>query len=258
MRSAGALLVTLLGVTVWAQNPPLEPRFEVVSIKPHTGPPTTSVPPPAPGALRRPNVTVQALVLYAFQVDAYQVIDMPAWGRSDRFDVEAKAEGATAADMSAMTRSLLRERFGLQAHQETRDGTTYSLVLANANGKLGPNMKPSNDDCKSNVSAPANVPAGAVRGAGCSDADLIARMASRALGGPVANRTGLAGKFEYSMFYSPGGDPFFGRETTATTPDTGAPQFSTALQEQLGLKLEKSRGQVDVLVIDHIERPTEN
>ena len=157
-----------------------------------------------------------------------------------------------------MSRALLRERFGLQAHRETRDGTTYSLLLANANGTLGPNMKPNNDECKSNVSAPANAPAGAVRSAGCSDADFIARSASRALGAPVANRTGLAGKFEYAMFYSPDGDPLFGRDTTASAPDSAAPRFSTALQEQLGLKVEKSRGKVDVLVIDHVERPSGN
>ena len=257
MRYVAVALVLLWSMAVLAQQG-AEPRFEVVSIKPHTGPPLTSVPPSPPGALRRPNVTVQALVLYAFQVDDYQLIDMPGWGRADRFDVEAKAEGATAADMRAMTRSLLRDRFGLQAHQEMRDGTAYSLVLVNANGRLGPNLKRNNDDCKSNVSAPANVPAGAVRGAGCSDADFIARMASRAVGAPVANKTGLAGLFEYSMFYSPDGDPLFGRETAATAPDIAAPHFSTALQEQLGLKLERSRAQVDVLVIDHIERPTDN
>jgi len=203
-------------------------------------------------------VTVLALVLYAYEIGDYQLIDMSSWGRADRFDVEAKAEGATRADMAPMTRSLLRDRFGLQAHRETRVGTTYALVLANANTKLGPNLKPNTDDCKANVSAPANAPAGSVRVAGCSDADSIASFAARAMGAPVVNRTGLAGNFEYSMFYSPVGDPLFGREVTATTPDTGAPLFSTAMQEQLGLKLERSQGNVEVLVIDHIERPTEN
>jgi len=246
-----------LSVPLAGQNPLPEPRFDVVSIKPRTTP-LTSVPPSPPGALRRLNVTVQALILYAYQISDYQLIDLPGWGSADRFDVEGKAEGATRADLPARTRVMLRERFGLQAHHEERQMPTYLLVVANPNGKLGPNIKPNADDCKANVSSPANAPAGSVRVAGCSDADAIAASAARAMGGPVANRTGLAGKFEYSMFYSPVGDPVFGRDVTATTPDSGAPHYSTALQEQLGLKLERSQGTVDVLVIDHIERPSEN
>lgn len=248
-----SVLVVLFAAILTAQNPPLEPRFEVVSIKPHTGPPTLSVPPPAPGALRRPNVTVQALVLYAFQVEAYQLIDMPPWGRDDRFDVEAKAEGATAAAMPTMTRSLLRERFGLQTHHETRDGKTYSLILAN--GRLGPNLKRNNDECKSKVDPPSNRPAGAVAAFGCNAAEGIAKLVSRMLGAPVADHTGLDGFFEYTFFYSPEGTVL--SEVVRET-DTLAPHLTTALQEQLGLKVESSRGPVDVLVIDHIERPTEN
>ena len=252
-RLAPVAFALIIPLVVWAQNSPAEPRFEVVSIKPHTGPPLTSVPPSSPGALRRPNVTVLALVLYAFQVDAYQVIDLPPWGRADRFDVEAKAEGTTAADMPAMTRTLLRERFGLQAHHEMRDGTTYSLVLAN--GRPGPNLKQNADDCKTMVKAPPNVPAGAITTTGCGRSDQLARLVTRTLNGPVADKTGLGGFWEYALFYSPEGTAL---AAATDTVDTIAPHLTTALQEQLGLKVESSRGPVDVLVIDHIERPTEN
>jgi uncharacterized protein (TIGR03435 family) len=230
------------------------PRFDVVSIKPHTGPVTPN-PPSPPGVLRRPNVTVQALVRFAFDLDDYQLIDMPPWGRADRFNVDAKAEGATAADMPAMTRSLLRERFGLQAHKETREGTTYTLVLSSAKGQLGPGLRRNSDDCQSKVAPPPNVPAGAAAYFSCGGVDQFARFIARNVGAPVANKTELSGLWEYVLVYSP--------EGTVVGPATGivgtiAPHLTTALQEQLGLKLQSARGTFDVLVIDHVERPSEN
>jgi uncharacterized protein (TIGR03435 family) len=184
-------IAVLLSVPLLAQNP-VEERFEVVSIKPHTGGPTTSVPPPSPGALRRPNVTVQALVLFAYGIESYQVIDMPAWGRTDRFDVEARAAGATLAVMPAMTRSLLRDRFGLRTHQETREGTTYSLGLSQTNGQLGPGIRRNSDECKSTIAPPRSVPAGAITATGCGSVDQIARFAARMLGAPVTDKTRLS------------------------------------------------------------------
>jgi uncharacterized protein (TIGR03435 family) len=252
VRLASLLLLFMVSATVIAQNPASEPRFDVVSIKLHTGAPATSVPSQSPGALRRPNVTAHALVLFAYQIDEYQLFDTSQWTRSNRYDVEAKAEGATAVEMPAMTRSLLRERFGLRAHYETREGTTYDLAVANADRRLGPNLKPNHDDCQSRVEAPSNTPAGAIRTAGCSDADSLARFVSRMLAAPVTNKTELSGQLEYALFYSPEGITF------PDKMDTIAPHFTTALQEQLGLKLDRGRGTFQVLVIDNIERPTEN
>src|SRR4051794_15360396 len=110
MRTVAAVLVALLTANTMPMAQDAEPRFEVVSIKPHTGPLTPDQPSP-PGVLRRSGVTAQTLVQYAFDVDIYQLVNMPSWAREDRFDVEAKAEGATAANMPAMARLLLRERF---------------------------------------------------------------------------------------------------------------------------------------------------
>jgi len=85
--------------------------------------------------LRRLNVTVQALVLYAYQISDYQLLNIPAWGTADRFDVEAKAgRSLTSADMRLMVRPLLEERFALRTHREERRMATYSLVPADANG----------------------------------------------------------------------------------------------------------------------------
>jgi uncharacterized protein (TIGR03435 family) len=196
---------------------------------------------------------VQELVVYAFDVDNYQLIDLPAWVSADHFDLEAKAEGATAADMPAMTRSLLRDRFGLQAHHETRDGTTYSLVLAN--GRLGPNLKRNSDDCRSKAGPPSDPAAGAVTRWGCSGVDEIASFVARMLSAPVVDNTGLDGKLEYLLSFSPEGSAL---EADTGRTDTSAPHLATALQEQLGLKLERGHGPFQVLVIDRIERPTEN
>jgi uncharacterized protein (TIGR03435 family) len=254
VRYAVAVTALSLSIPLTAQNQTAEPRFEVVSIKLHTGP-VTSDPPAPPGVLRRTYATVGALVRYAFDVDDYQVINMPAWGNAEHFDVEAKASSGTAPDMPAMTRSLLRERFRLQTHRETRQGTTYTLMLSSAKGELGPGLKPSADDCKSRVAPPSNVPAGAVASFTCSGADQFARFISRILRAPVVNKTSLSGFWEFVLFYTPDGTALV--QATGAV-DTIAPHLTTALQEQLRLKLEPSRGALDVLVIDHIERPTEN
>jgi bla regulator protein blaR1 len=259
VRYFALTVVVLCSVTADARQEAVA-RFDVASVRKHTGPPPTSVDvQPRPGAYRRVNITAHALMLYAYDVADYQVLNMPAWARSDRFDVEARSgRSVNAAETRLMVRSLLEDRFALRVHDEKRQMATYSVVLASAGGKLGPNLKPNSDDCKSNVSAPANAPAGAVRVAGCGGADQIASLVSRTLGAPATDQTGLTGFLEYAMFYSPDGDAIFGRGTTATRPDNAAPHFSTALQEQLGLKLESSRGQVDVIMIDRIERPIEN
>ena len=134
--------------------------------------------------------------------------------------------------------------------------SAYALVLSRADKRFGPGLKknPDGDECKRLVEQPRNVPPGAVRAAGCESMANFAAGASRQMGAPVIDATGLVGLFETSYYYDSAGG-FLGRgiEPTGTVD---LPQYSTALQEQLGLRLEPRRMPIPVLVIDSVQPPT--
>ena len=237
---------------------PSMPSFEVASVKPRTLPGTSLSAPQGArpgGAFGMVNSTVARLVMYAYDLPNYQVTGGPDWVRTDRFDIAARAgREASTADIRRMLQSLLNDRFKLRTHTEQREMAVYKLVMARGDGRLGPNVTKSDDDCKRLVQRPPNVPAGAVTVTGCSTVAHLARSASGVMASPVTDATGLVGEFEYAFYYSSGGAGLVA--TTSIAPDIDAPSFPTALQEQLGLKLEASRGLVEVLVIDSVERPT--
>ena len=187
----------------------------------------------------------------------YRVIGGPAWSRTDRFDIDARAgRDASVPDIRRMLQSLLEARFRLRTHIEQRETTLYKLVMARSDGRLGPSLTKSDDDCRRLVQRPPNVPAGAATVTGCSTFAHFARFASQVMAAPVTDATGLVGEYEHAFYYSSGGDGLVA--ATSLSPDIEAPSFPAALQEQLGLKLEPTRGPVEVLVIDSVERPTPN
>ena len=168
---------------------------------------------------------------------------------------------------NVMLRSLLTDRFKLAAHLETRQVPIYSLVLANSNRRLGPKLEPGLPECA--PTGRANPPpecGGGGRGllkASYRDMPTLAKVLSSmpAVGRPVVDNTGLTGNYKIEVRFNPAA------QTLSTTPpgsgaappppiDSDAPSIFTALQEQLGLKLEDAKGPIQVLVIDHIERPT--
>ena len=210
----------------------------------------------------------------------FQILGGPSWLRSSRFDVSAKAEGPTPQDrMRLMVSRLLAERFGLKAHAETRELSTYALVIARADGRLGEHMRPSAIDCQAIIAAGKVRPstAGGLPpqclwriGITASSAQMrvdgvqLARFAT--LLGPMARRTvvdktGLTGTYDIDLEFEP---DQAGLPVVPVTPGAPAPpardglSLFTALQEQLGLKLESERGPVNVLVIDSAELPTPN
>lgn len=243
-------LVAVLGVcAVTAQQS--KPMFSVASIRPRTGPNPTSVMGGAatPGVFNRENITVLSLLMFSNDMLAFQVLGGPDWIRSQRFDVRARMDPATtAAQTQLMVQSLLEDRFQLKARRESRDMGGLVLVRSKAT-ELGALMTPSKD-CSERVNMPTNIPPMAVRVSGCNDMTGIARMVARQLSVPVSDRTNLSGRFAFQMFYAP--------EGTGDPAEPNAPVFTTALQEQLGLKLESTRGPVDVLVIESVQQPTEN
>lgn len=256
-------LTFLLVATLQAQSP----SFEVASIKRRTVPGPTAVTQgqgPGPGgAFNRINTTLLPVILFAYDMRDYQLVGGPDWMRTDRFDILARAgREVSTSDLRLMVRSLLEDRFKLVAHREQREMPIYTLVPARSDGRLGPGLKRSDDECKRLLQRPSNVPVGAATSIGCGQAADLANMASRMMGAPVIDKTGLVGRFEHFLYYSRDGIRPFGLPSTVPSDgpaaDPSLPSFQTALQDHLGLKLESTRGLVDVLVIDSVQLPTEN
>jgi uncharacterized protein (TIGR03435 family) len=225
-------------------------RFEVASVKSNLSESTSwSQGMRKGGAFVATNVTFVRLVSAAYGVDVLRVVGGPDWVRDSRFDVNAKAAHELPNEtLRLMLQSLLAERFKLVAHTEQRETPIYSMVLARSDGRLGPNLQRVNDCAEARSRKPAESPPPSASGAsGCGPIAVIASAASRLLGTPVVNNTGITGTFAYSLFYS---------TEAINVADLDVPSVPTALREQLGLKLEPARGSVDVLVIESVERPT--
>lgn len=249
-RLAPVLLASLsIGATLSAQTP--KPTFEVASVKRNTsGFGGWSAGMQKGGAYVATNVALLTIVGAAYDLALYRVMGGPDWIRDTRFDVNAKAAGDVPNEqVRLMLQSLLEDRFRLRVRTEQREMPIYSLVVERTDGRLGPGLQRLND-CSEPRSRTltAQVPGAASNARGCGPISLIASMASNQLAAPVVDNSGLTGTFAYSIYFS--GDPL------ATNQDV--PSFPTALREQFGLKLEPTRGHVDVLVIDSVQPPTEN
>jgi uncharacterized protein (TIGR03435 family) len=248
-----ALLVAPLVVshlTVAAQQ--ATPAFEVVSIKPNTNGISNAIPPSrSNGSFSASNVAVKSVIANAYELRIFQIEGGPDWLTSERFDIIARGpEGTPDRLRPAMLRTLLADRFRLVAHLETREQQVYSLVLLRGDGRLGPQLKPSTATESSSGGFPSSsVSNGTARinGRRVSMDTLAIMLTSAVFNQRVINRTGLSGEFELDLRFTP---------DSSTTAAPAFPSIFTAVQEQLGLKLEASRGPVDVLVIDSVQRPT--
>ena len=259
--TAAVLLLTLfvfvavgqsLGQT--PQSSGKRPVFEVATIKRNTSLEGNGRVSNEPGGrFEAVNAPVFWLVASAYSeslggLRPEQIVGAPPWLESEHYDIVAKAEDP--ADMSSfektrrLLRSLLEDRFQLRAHREQREMPVYALVHARSDDALGPRFKQSTPDCFQE-SAKCGFPGGPFGRikAGAISMDLLTQLLSSASGRIVVDRTGLKGGFEIDLEYSP--------DQTASDK----PSIFTAVQEQLGLKLESTKAPVDVLVIDHVERP---
>jgi bla regulator protein blaR1 len=272
------------------------PQFEVASVKPNklnNGLVTVGS---RGGQYTVLGLPLRGLIRLAYQVQDFQVVGGPGWIDSDRFDVVAKVpftDGARFASEQApsqsslMMRTLLSERFKLIVHKETREMPIYALVLARSDGRLGPNLRQTSVDCAAlaaahgrggNTPSPAaprrdGIVCGASVGPGVilAGGQSMARLATlfsnltttgMSLNRIVVDRTGLNGNFDAELRFTPDRIPNFGPgDPVSALPgvqpiDPNGPSLFTAVQEQLGLKLEPQKGPVDVLVIDRAQQPT--
>ncbi len=247
------------------------PAFDVVSIKPNDGSqPGGGIRTLPDGTLMMTNQPIRSILARAAPVPVREVIGYPDWVERERYDVVARPPaGATAEQRAAMWQALFADRMKLRAHVEEREQDTYALVVASSDGRLGPDLMPSTLDCAPRApGAPPPPPpdfsspdayrtrCGAMFGggsvvAGSLTMDSFVRSLSSMVGRLVNNRTRLEGGYTFTLRYAP-------RDGAPSTDPADPPDISTALQEQLGLKLQPETSTVPVLVIDHIERPTEN
>jgi uncharacterized protein (TIGR03435 family) len=313
LLAAGIIAGSLTLVSPWlaAQTPaeppnPL-PTFEVAAVKVNkSGENFIRFGVQPGGRFTAENVPLRQLLQFAFQVQPFQVEGVPGWGTSERYDITAKAEGdipATAPGQAGpiqyMMRALLRDRFGLVYHNETKEAPVYHLVLAREDGRLGPKLTKSTTDCQAIFAArrgggpgtpggpgapggrggpgpggPPPLPAfgekmvcgfrvgpGLLSG-GAIPLSQLANFLSQNLGRTVLDKTGLEGNYDFDVTYTPdqipapppGGAP---PGAPALPPiDPNGPSLPTALQEQLGLKLDATRGPVTMFVIDKVSQPT--
>jgi uncharacterized protein (TIGR03435 family) len=257
------VLVAAAAVLLSAQTPiptSTDVAFEVASVKPNTSGSPNSSTGGRPSGFGATNVTVRQLIVFAYRLRQFQINSGPDWTRSDRFDVLARIPENAKPDNPAMTRALLRDRFKLVVHTETRQEQVYALVVARADGKLGPQMKPSTVNCSpSSPGTPSSCgtntsvtdAVGRMTATGQTMEQLVSALGNFGLNRMVLDRTGLKGSFDIELRWTP--DSIRG---PATNQANDAPSIFAALQEQLGLKLETERGPVEMLVIDSIERPT--
>jgi bla regulator protein blaR1 len=248
------------------------PVFEVASIKPNkSGEPNVSLM-FTPNGFDATNAPVREVIQLAYQVQEYQVSGGPSWINSDRYDIEAKVDSSAAEQLRQldmdqhrlMLRPLLEDRFQLRVHQETKELPIYALVV----GKNGPKLheaKP-DDTYPDGIKGPDGVGhpglmrmgPGGITAQGLPMATIV-RLLSQHLGRTVLDKTGLTGNYDLELHWTPDNIPasMIGPDGKPM-PDPSGPSIFTAIQEQLGLKLESQKGPDQVLVIDRVERPSAN
>jgi uncharacterized protein (TIGR03435 family) len=267
-----AALVLIAVAALSAQEAAPRPKFEVATIKRNVTVDAGGGGGLRPnGSYRLVNVDVRTMIRIAYRSDRSQlfpsqIIGAPAW-TSETYDITAKAGDDLSLKTQAeilraqplLLQSLLEDRFKLKVHRETRQLPMYALVLARKDGTLGPQLRLSRLDCSVDFSkCSINFVPGRFSSGSTPIVSLVTYLASAAVQSVVVDRTGLEGRYELNLEWTPDRTPLPLNGDAPPPPSLDKPSIFTALQEQLGLKLESERGPVDVVVIDHIERPTED
>lgn len=246
-------LIVLMSSAVCGQTAPLS--FEVASIRVHRDPPRVIGISSSGPRLRADAEMLFGLLMYAYNLKNYEIADSPAFAvvGDTYYDILAKAEGddaRTPREFRQMLQALLADRFKLKVHREMREMPVYALVL----GKNGPKFK---------ESAPDAQPSGQhivyyrnqIMKLSKATMESVARELDVYVDRPVVDSTGLTGAYDIWMEATPA----FRLNRNPDQPgDSGDITAFTAVQEQLGLKLEPRKAKIEVLVVDHVEKPSEN
>jgi len=237
---------------------PASPTFDVAAIHQHIPQPHEHNSIWTSGTdshFRAENVSLIGLVHWAYEMPETRILNAPRWAGSTYFNIEASSDAAVDQQMArltsdagglqkqAMVRAMLADRFKLATHVETRDLPVYELVVAKSAPKFG--------DAKSEGTTISHGRT-YIRVQGLNSTTLLAEELSKEVGRPVVDKTGIAGRYDLELRWTP--DNMAAGNSSADAP----PSLFTAIEEQLGLKLKSAKGPVQVLVIDHAEMPSEN
>lgn len=250
----------LLTIGLAAQEPAL-PKYELASIKPT--PPAVrgggGRPEPGGQRYRGTNLTLRLYITSAFQIRADQVQGGPGWVDSDRFDIEAQAEKPSSlGEHHLMMRSLLEERFHLKYHFEPKEMPLYALVVDSGGSKLTPHAAGNSGEPW--IEPTMDAPLHAHWKATSTPMELLTFRLASVLDRPVVDQTGLKGDYDFTLLYTMdlpakiapnaliNGEPI----------DTSGPSIFQAVRQQLGLRLDARKGPVKTLVVDHVEKPSDN
>ncbi len=265
LRSAVVAFVVVAG-GMFAQSTAIRPsfaEFEVASIKP--------TPPGAGGRWIRmqstheftaKNHALKTLVAAAYNLSPSAISGGPAWVDSDRYDIVAKAPGEVRPNLDeqmSMLRKLLVDRFQLTFHREQKNLHVYALTIAKGGPKLkestvSPDASPEGPPPLIFVVSPQLV---RLPGRNATMAELASVMQRAALEYPVLDKPGLSARYDFDLEFTPD-ETVFGGTLGTGSDDFAKPALLAAISQQLGLRLEATRGPVEALVIDHVERPSEN
>ena len=236
-------------------------EFEVASIKP-----TGAIQPRPPGfnvtatELRSPNISLAGLITFAFELHLTQVSKLPGWAETEGYQIAARLpQGGDASDdqLRTMLKNLLQSRFDLSCHTEKREMSVYAISI----GKKGPTGIKMVKNTTSGLRM-GSQGLGRVSFQGATMGALATQLQLRVLDRPVIDRTGLEGRYDFTLDWRPDEFQFpfapAARRAEAAASADALPDLFTAFQEQLGLKLEATKAPVTVLVIDKVSKPSEN
>lgn len=286
VRGLVSLIAAFAAAFAQAQDKPgaaAPPSFEVATIKPAAPDARGTYIRPGPGGgVSLTNMGLREMIVFAWDIQPFQLSGGPSWMDSAHFDIVAKPEATTGrfdiALIRPMLQRLLADRFELRVHKETKEMPIYALVMARKDGKPGPGLTESKEgDCvkPDPTRPPAPPPPGVAPPRYCgglmmsvnritgvaNPVSSLAPLLSRTLGRTVVDETGLKGNFDIELEWTPDETQTFQRPGGAANPapaDPTAPSLFTAVQERLGIKIESKKGPVEMIVVDQAEKPSEN
>ena len=257
-REIVAAVFLISSMALHSQTAARGPAFEVATIKPVESTPKSGryIVMQGPHRFVEKDYTLKLLIAAAYNLNPKAVIGGPAWMESEHYDILALTPGEKQPnhdEQMAMLRTLLSDRFKLSFHREPRVFSIYNLEVAKGGSKLKPSTAaPGEQPYLISTVYPGKL---VMPAKNASMADFVSILQRAILDRPVVDKTGLAGRYDFNLEWAPDESQFNG-EIPAASSDAPEPPLFTALQQELGLRLEATRGPVDAIVVDHAEHPS--